>query len=111
MSPDGATSIPEQGPTAHGAPAAPGRALSTLNEDGTRRWLRPRPSRGKFWSARRVVAWALIALFATLPYIRGGGRPSLLIDLPNRNVQFFGQTMLPTDTPISARPFDPVFGG
>ena len=28
---------------------APGRVLSTLNEDGSRRWIRPRPSPGAWW--------------------------------------------------------------
>lgn len=97
--------------TAPPAPAAPGRALSTLNEDGTRRWLRPRPSRGKFWHARRVVAWALMLVFAVLPYITVGGHPAMLIDLTNRKFHFFGQTLLPTDTPIFALLIGSVFVG
>ncbi len=92
-----------------GAPVAPGRALSTLNEDGSRRWLRPRPSRGKFWQARRLVAWGLIGLFAVLPYITIGGHPALLIDLANRKLHFFGHTLLPTDTPIFALLIGSVF--
>lgn len=97
--------------TAQAAPAAPGRALSTLNEDGTRRWLRPRPSRGKFWHARRVVAWGLILIFAALPYITVGGHPAMLIDLANRKFHFFGQTLLPTDTPIFALLIGSMFVG
>ena len=42
---------------------APGRVLSTLNVDGTRRWLRPRPSSGRWWDRRRVVAYALMFVF------------------------------------------------
>jgi cytochrome c oxidase accessory protein FixG len=74
------------------------RVLSTLNKDGTRRWLFPRVSPGRFLRWRRVVAYGLILLFAILPWIRINGRQSILIDLPAREFTFFGATFLPTDT-------------
>ena len=43
------------------APEAQERVLSTLNRDGSRRWLRPRLSRGRFLLWRRIVAYGLIA--------------------------------------------------
>ena len=76
----------------------PERVLSTLNRDGTRRWLHPRLSPGRFLNARRVVAWGLIILFIALPWIRINGLPSVLLDLPARRFTFFGITLLPTDT-------------
>jgi cytochrome c oxidase accessory protein FixG len=82
--------------------APPDRVLSTLNNDGTRRWLRPRPSPGRFQRARLIVAWALIAVFTLLPHIRIAGRPSLLLDLSKREFTFFGFTFLPTDTLLLA---------
>ena len=36
------------------------RVLSTLEKDGSRRWLSPRLSRGAFLNKRRAVAYALI---------------------------------------------------
>jgi cytochrome c oxidase accessory protein FixG len=81
------------------APPAPaGRVLPTLNEDGSRRWIRPRPARGTYWRRRRAVAYALMALFVALPYVRVGGKPSILLDLPQRRFTLFGTTFLPTDT-------------
>jgi cytochrome c oxidase accessory protein FixG len=77
---------------------APERVLSTLNRDGTRRWLRPRVSPGRFLRWRRVVAWLLIALFTALPWIKVGGLQSVLIDVPARRLTFFGALFLPTDT-------------
>ena len=32
-----------------------GRVLATLEEDGRRRWLRPKPSTGGWWRKRLVV--------------------------------------------------------
>jgi len=78
------------------------RVLATLNADGSRRWLRPRLSPGRFLTARRVVAYALIALFTILPYITIGGRPSILLDIVRREFTFFGATFLPTDTVLLA---------
>ena len=80
------------------APVAPGRVLSTLNEDGSRRWLRPRPSRGGWWQKRRVVAWLLMVVFLVLPYVKVAGRPALLLDLPKREFLMFGARFLATDT-------------
>ncbi len=80
------------------APAPAGRVLPTLNEDGSRRWLRPRPSPGKFWHRRRAVAYALMFVFFIIPYLRMHGKPLVLLDLPSRQFTLFGTTFLPTDT-------------
>ncbi|HEX6986500.1 MAG TPA: cytochrome c oxidase accessory protein CcoG, partial [Planctomycetaceae bacterium] len=78
------------------------QVLSTLERDGRRRWLVPRLSPGRFWKARRTVAYGLIALFVALPYVRIGGKPSVLLDLPARRFTLFGFTFLPTDTALLA---------
>lgn len=92
------------------APAAPstrtpdeGKSiLSTLNDDGTRRWLKPRLSPGRFLTRRRIVAYALIALFVSLPWITINHKPAVLINLITRRFTFFGRTFLPSDTLLSA---------
>ncbi len=81
------------------APPTPGeRVLPTLNEDGTRNWIRPRISRGRFYRRRLVTAWSLILLFVALPFVRVGGRPAILLDVPRREFILLGKTFLPTDT-------------
>jgi len=74
------------------------RVLSTLNDDGSRRWLKPRPSRGVFWKWRRAVAYLLIAVFAITPFTEVGGKQTILLDLVNREFTFFGKTLFPHDT-------------
>jgi polyferredoxin len=76
--------------------------LSTLNEDGSRRWLRPRPSRGRFWRRRRAVAWVLIAVFMLIPYLKLNGLPLILLNVAQRRFTLFGMTFLPTDTLLLA---------
>ncbi|MGD9714044.1 MAG: cytochrome c oxidase accessory protein CcoG, partial [Thermomicrobiales bacterium] len=78
------------------------QVLTTLNRDGTRRWLRPRVSRGRFLTARRGVAYSLIAIFTTLPYLTINGKPAILLDIPAREFTFFGATLLATDTVLLA---------
>lgn len=78
------------------------QVLSTLLGDGSRRWLSPRLSRGRFLRARCIVAYMLIGLFCALPLLTVRGKPALLIDLPRRELTVFGFTFLPTDTVLLA---------
>lgn len=80
------------------APAAPGRVLPTLNEDGTRRWIRSKPAGGAWLRRRTVVAWVLIVIYLAIPHVFLNGKPSMLLDLQRREFTFFGTTFLPTDT-------------
>jgi len=109
-----AASPPPAGPPAAGGSAPPGkpvagtpglrvlqadeRVLSTLNVDGSRRWIRPRPSGGRWWRSRQVVAYALMFVFFVIPYLRMNGKPLILLDLPRREFTLFGTTFLPTET-------------
>lgn len=87
----------EPKPPSLNAPRAD-RVLPTLNADGTRRWVRPRLSPGRFLNARRVVGWLLIAIFVAAPWIQVGGRPLFLLDIPGRRFIVFAAEFRPTDT-------------
>ncbi len=80
------------------APAASGRVLATLNEDGSRRWIRPKPSNGKWMVRRRAVAYGLMALYLAIPHLQWNDKPWMQLDFPKREFTFFGSTFLPTDT-------------
>ena len=94
-------------PTTNDLPVLPpeDRVLSTLENDGRRRWLYPRLSMGRFWSRRRVVAYALIAVYTVLPFITINGRPAMQFDIANGRVALFGLEFRPTDLQLLA-----VFG-
>jgi cytochrome c oxidase accessory protein FixG len=81
-------------------PLSTERVLSTLNQDGTRHWLRPRLARGRFLRRRRAVAYALIALFVALPLVSIGGRPAFLIDLVARELVVCGAVFRPSETVV-----------
>lgn len=76
---------------------SPERVLPTLNADGTRRRVRPKLSQGRYYSRRRVVAWALIAAFALLPFLKLNHKPLILLDVVRREFTLFGRTFLATD--------------
>jgi cytochrome c oxidase accessory protein FixG len=73
------------------------RVLSTLERDGSRRWLRPRLAPGRFLTRRRVVAYLLIAIFTITPYLKVRGKPVILLDVVHRRFTLMGVTFLPTD--------------
>ncbi len=76
--------------------------LSTLERDGSRRWLYPSLSKGRTWRWRRVLGYVLIVVFVAIPHIRVSGKPLVLLDIPARQFTLFGHTFLPTDTPLLA---------
>lgn len=80
----------------------PERVLSTMNPDGSRRWIRPRAAMGKWWQRRRIVAWALMILFTAVPWMTIGGKPVMLMDVVHRDFIFFGVTFQPTETILLA---------
>ena len=76
--------------------------LATMDADGSRKWIAPTLSTGAWWKRRRVVAWVLIALYATTPFLTWRGAPLVQFDIPGRRLLFFGTVLRPTDTAILA---------
>jgi cytochrome c oxidase accessory protein FixG len=76
---------------------APERVLSTMNPDGSRRWIRPKSAMGKWWKRRRVVAWLLMILFTAVPWMTINSKPVMLLDVVHRDFVFFGVTFQPTE--------------
>jgi cytochrome c oxidase accessory protein FixG len=74
--------------------------LYSLSADGKRKFMHPIVRTGRFWRIRRVMAYALYALFFALPLIRVGGYPALQFDLAARQTHVFGGTFYPTDSLI-----------
>ncbi len=69
-----------------------------MNEDGSRRWVRPKPADGDWFSRRRIVAYVLMVIYLAIPHVYMNGKPLILLDAPHREFTFFGYTFLPTDT-------------
>lgn len=76
--------------------------LSTLEADGSRRWLRPSLSTGSLWKRRRIVAYFLIVVFVAIPHLRFSGKPLIQLDIGAREFTIIGHVFLPTDTMLLA---------
>ena len=87
----------EQGKATH-ILDAPEEVLSTMHKDGSRRWMYPKQSKGKWYTRRKLVGWALIVLFFLTPWVRIGGEPALLLDVVHRRFAILGQVFYATDT-------------
>ncbi len=80
------------------APEAQEQILSTMNRDGSRRRIRPKPSKGRYYRGRFLTAWGLILSFCLVPILKLNGKPLMLFDITRREFTLFGVTFLPTDS-------------
>jgi cytochrome c oxidase accessory protein FixG len=74
--------------------------LYSLAQDGSRRWIDPVVTNGRFYKLRLGLAVALIALFLSLPLVQIAGKPGIFLDLARRQFTFAGATFHPTDNLI-----------
>ena len=80
------------------APEAQEQILSTMNRDGSRRRIRPKLSKGRYYRGRFLTAWGLILSFCLVPILKLNGKPLMLFDITRREFTLFGSTFLPTDS-------------
>ena len=71
--------------------------LSTINEDGGRNWIYPKKPSGRFYTARNIVAFFLLAFFFSGPFIEINGHPLLMINILEREFVIFGVAFWPQD--------------
>ena len=67
--------------------------VTTIGQDGGRRFLQPAAVTGPFTRARMAVGWLLITIFAMLPWIEVGGYPAVFLDVEHRRFHLFGVTL------------------
>lgn len=72
-------------------------SVTTIRADGSRPYLYPADTHGRFTRARRVSAFFLIALYLLLPWIPVGGYPAVFLDLAERRFHLFGYTLAAQD--------------
>ena len=74
--------------------------LSTLDEFGGRNFVIPAEVKGRFRKARTRVYTALLVVFVVLPWIKINGLQAMLLDIPHRRFEIFGNLFLAHDTPL-----------
>ncbi len=77
---------------------APSRdSVTTIRKDGSRVFLHPADTRGRWTVARRLTALLLIGVYVLLPWIPIGGYPAVFLDVLNRRFHLFGWTLAAQD--------------
>ena len=71
--------------------------VTTIRADGSRLFLHPADTRGRFTTARKLSALALIGLYLSLPWIKVGGYPAVFLDVAERRFHFFGWILAAQD--------------
>ncbi len=78
----------------------PVMAPSSLRADGSRAFVYPADTHGRFTTARRVVFAALIAVYAALPWVPVAGHPAVFLDIEARRFFLFGAAFNAQDLPL-----------
>ncbi|SNC59955.1 cytochrome c oxidase accessory protein FixG [Hymenobacter gelipurpurascens] len=71
--------------------------ISTVDAEGKRVWLYPKKPSGRLFKARKWISYGLLAMLFAGPWLRIGGLPLLMMNLPERKFIIFGQIFWPQD--------------
>lgn len=71
--------------------------LSTITEEGKRRWIYPKKPKGRFYNWRTYLSWILLAILFGLPFIKIDGHPFILLNILERKFILFGLAFWPQD--------------
>lgn len=75
-------------------------SVSTISEQGKRVWIYPKKPKGRFTTARTIVAILLILILIVTPFIKIHGHPFMMFNLLARKFIFFGLAFGPYDFAI-----------
>ncbi|MFZ9838126.1 MAG: cytochrome c oxidase accessory protein CcoG [Opitutaceae bacterium] len=96
--PPAAPAGPGRMPGRSTAPVRPSRdSVTTIRPDGSRPYLHPAATHGRFTVARRVVALALLVIYLALPWIQLNGHPAVFLDVARLRFHLFGLTLAAQD--------------
>ena len=73
------------------------QSLATIRADGSREFLFPADTQGRYTRARKYSAFALIAFYLSLPWIKINGYPAVFLDVAERRFHLFGITLAAQD--------------
>lgn len=71
--------------------------IATVNDKGKRVWIYPKKQKGKFYRARTILSWFLLAFLFGVPFIKVNGHPFILLNVLERKFILFGFVFGPQD--------------
>lgn len=76
--------------------------LSTVTQEGKRVWIYPKRQKGRFYTARTIVSFFLLAILFLTPWIKIDGHPFILFNVFERKFILLGLAFGPQDFYIFA---------
>ena len=76
--------------------------INTIDEKGGRKWVYPKKPKGRFTRRREIVAFFLLAIFFSGPFLKINGNPVLLLNFIERKFVIFGMAFWPADFHLAA---------
>jgi hypothetical protein len=71
--------------------------LSTVDEKGKRVWITPAYQKGRFMNRRNMVAYTLLIVLVSMPFIHVHHHPLFLFDVIHRKFVLFSLPFWPQD--------------
>jgi len=71
--------------------------ITTVDEQGKRKWLFPKKPKGKYFNYRTLLSYVLLFFLFVTPWIKIDGEPLVLINIITRKFVLFGQVFWPQD--------------
>lgn len=72
-------------------------SVTTINSDGSRRFIHPASVTGTYTRWRTLVSSVLLLIYFALPWIPVNGNPAVFLDVQHRQFHFFGLTFVTQD--------------
>ncbi len=88
---------PDARPRTASFPSPARDSVTTIRSDGSRPFLFPADTQGRFTKARQYSAFALILFYLSLPWIEINGYPAVFLDIVERRFHLFGVTLAAQD--------------
>lgn len=76
-------------------------SVTTINEDGSRRFIHAAAVNGRFARWRTAMVVVLTAIYIALPWIQINSHPALFLDVAHRQFHYFGLTFIGQDVWIA----------
>lgn len=72
-------------------------SISTIGSDGKRYWIYAQKPKGALYNKRTILSTVYLIVFFYLPFIKVGGEPLFLMNIPERKFILFGAIFWPQD--------------
>ncbi len=74
-----------------------GNKISTVDNEGKRKWIYAFQPKGKYYKYRTWLSWVYYAIFFLTPFIKINGKPLIMLNIPKGEFVIFGQMFFPQD--------------